>query len=195
VLDSTPEFFGVAQIALRTKWKGSPFSNEEPRGFRWKSSNESFSAFPLASSPRDVWPRRGLGKEPSTRALAVAERLLHAPEQCQQSKLRLGNSERRVHRSSGNHRSSPDNEQRNLRARAHMAIKAGSRKLRSQCSSSSLIVVREANPQPLDLTAVFRGIERGQIEALESHDQYTTIVRSKPSQMVLNHPKWRRPQR
>jgi hypothetical protein len=24
------------------------------------------------------------------------------------------------------------------------------------------------------------------------HDQYTTIVQSKPSQMVLNHPKWRR---
>jgi len=30
---------------------------------------------------------------------------------------------------------------------------------------------------------------------LGSHDQYTTIVRSKPAQMVLNHPKSRRPQR
>jgi hypothetical protein len=28
-----------------------------------------------------------------------------------------------------------------------------------------------------------------------AHDQYTTIVRSKPSQMVLNHPKWMRLQR
>jgi hypothetical protein len=27
------------------------------------------------------------------------------------------------------------------------------------------------------------------------HDLYTTIVRSKPAQMVLNHPKSRRPQR
>jgi hypothetical protein len=29
---------------------------------------------------------------------------------------------------------------------------------------------------------------------LLAHDQYTTIVRSKPAQKVLNHPKWRRPQ-
>src|SRR5258707_3544701 len=39
------------------------------------------------------------------------------------------------------------------------------------------------------------GIGEVRIKASESHDQYTTIVRSKPSQMVLNHPKSRRPQR
>src|SRR5260370_30250530 len=33
------------------------------------------------------------------------------------------------------------------------------------------------------------------IKASRSRDQYTTIVRSKPSQMVPNHPKSRRPQR
>jgi hypothetical protein len=37
-------------------------------------------------------------------------------------------------------------------------------------------------------------IEWSRILASGSHDQYTTIVRSKPSQMVLNHPKRRRAQ-
>lgn len=33
-----------------------------------------------------------------------------------------------------------------------------------------------------------------EMERFKGCDQYTTIVRSKPSQMVLNHPKWRRQQ-
>jgi hypothetical protein len=37
--------------------------------------------------------------------------------------------------------------------------------------------------------------DMGTSERFEGRDQYTTIVRSKPSQMVLNHPKLGRPQR